>query len=79
MDKNTFRFAGRTFTYDTPKASPTGDEPIGPYIERASKAALANAAADQRAFQAAQAANAKQQKARDRALAEQLARDFEIM
>jgi hypothetical protein len=76
MDINSFRSNGKIYTYEEPKGSPDGDFPIGPYMKRTEKAERAQAAADQRALQIAQAANAKQQRREAKLLAQQLARDF---
>jgi hypothetical protein len=70
------RFLGKIFSREEEKVDPNGNS-IGFTLQRAIEADLKHAAADQRAFQQAQANEAKRRKDEDRAVAALLATDYE--
>jgi hypothetical protein len=70
------RFLGKIFSREEEKVDPNGNS-IGFTLQRAIEADLKNAAADQRAYQQAQANEAKRRKDEDRAVAALLNQDFE--
>jgi hypothetical protein len=70
------RFFGKTFTREESAPDPNGNS-VGTSLQRAIEAELKKSAADQRALQAAQVAEAKRRKDEDRAVAAMLLRDYE--
>ena len=70
------RFLGKNFIREEEKPDPASNS-IGYTLQRDIEAGLKNAAADQRAYQQAQAAEAKRRKQEDQAVAAMLARDYE--
>lgn len=70
------RFLGKIFTREEEKVDPAGNS-IGLTLQNAIAAGLKDAAADQRALQQAQAAEAKRRKREDQAVAAMLTRDYE--
>ena len=70
------RFFGTIFTREDEKPDPAGNS-LGQTLQHLIEAGLKDAAADQRALQQSQAAEAKRRKQEDQAVAAMLARDVE--